>query len=166
MSGTVEAIFITSTKHAPQQRVAQAHVVAGAGIEGDRYFGTKQRYPGQNITLVELEEIERFNQDTGAGAGIDGTRRNIVTRNVRLTALVGKEFTIGNVRFRGVELCEPCSTLGRNLASENLNAAQVVKKFVHKAGLRADALSDGIICVGDAVVEVAAARLPVDLHGR
>ena len=34
-------------------------VVAGAGIEGDRYFGRHEE-PGQNITLVEAEEIDRL----------------------------------------------------------------------------------------------------------
>jgi len=156
MGGTVDAICITSTKHGRQRRVTQVKIVAGAGIEGDRYFGARQRYPGQNVTLVEIEAIERFNQENGTSIAIDGTRRNIVTRGIRLDALVGKEFTIGDVRLRGVELCEPCSILGKkNLASETLNAAQIVKKFVHKAGLRADALSGGVIKVGDAVTEIA-----------
>jgi MOSC domain-containing protein YiiM len=154
MSGTVEAICITSTKHGPQAQVPAARIVAGAGIEGDRYFSKAQRYPGQNLTLVESEEIERFNRENSANIPIDGTRRNIVTRGIRLNTLVGKEFTIGTVRLRGVELCEPCRVLGTNLASAEMNASVVVRKFVHKAGLRADALSGGTIRVGDEVAEV------------
>ena len=152
MSGTVEAIYITPTRHASQARVTEARIVAGSGIVGDRYYTAQARYPGQNVTLVEVDEIERFNRENDARVELDGTRRNIVTRGIRLAALVGNEFMIGDVRLRGVELCEPCSTLGRNLASESMSAAQVVEKFVHRAGLRADALSDGTIKVGDAVV--------------
>lgn len=154
MAGTVEAICIASTEHGRQERLTQANIVAGAGLVGDRYFGARPRDSGQNVTVVELEEIERFKRETGENIGIDATRRNIVTRGIRLDALVGREFTIGNVRLRGVELCEPCRVLGDNLKSETLSAADVVRRFVHRAGLRADALSDGTIKVGDPIVEV------------
>ena len=62
--------------------------------------------------------------------------------------MVGKEFSIGNVRFKGVELCEPCATLGKLLGNDTLAAKDVVKAFVHKSGLRADVLSDGEIQYG------------------
>ena len=109
--------------------------------------------PGQNLTLVEAEEIERFNREGGRAAQ-DGTRRNIVTRGIRLVPLIGAEFTIGGVRLRGVEQCEPCSGLGRNLSNETLDPPQVVKAFVHRAGIRAEILSNGTIRVGDPITAV------------
>jgi MOSC domain-containing protein YiiM len=151
----VEAICIAHEKHGPQEQRPEAQIVAGAGIVGDRYFGEAQRYPGQNITLIEIEEIDRFNQENGTAITSASTRRNIITRGVRLVPLVGKEFTIGAVRFRGVELCEPCRLLGANLASDTLGVPQIVEKFVHRAGLRAVALCSGTIKVGDAISEVA-----------
>ena len=76
------------------------------------------------------------------------SRRNLVTRGVRLNELVGQEFFIGDVRLRGVELCEPCLGLGSALASPQLPAASVVKQLLHRAGLRADVLSSGVIARG------------------
>jgi MOSC domain-containing protein YiiM len=147
-SGTVLAINVAPEKCAPQRQVDSAELVAGSGILGDRYFGGK---PDQNLTLVEAEEIERFNREHGGRAPLEGTRRNIVTRGIRLAPLIGAEFSIGGVRLRGVEQCEPCSQLGGNLATEKLDSAQVVKAFVHRAGIRAEVLSSGTIRVGDPV---------------
>jgi MOSC domain-containing protein YiiM len=152
-AGAIEAICIAPASHEPIRRVDSAELVAGSGIVGDRYFGAApQGNPGRNITLVEVEEIERFNRETGGGAPLDGTRRNVVTRGVRLVPLIGAEFTIGGVRLRGVEQCEPCAQLGAALAGNGLAPAQVVKQFAHRAGIRAAVLSNGTIRVGDPVV--------------
>lgn len=117
------------------------------GIPGDRNFG-KRIHPGQNLTLVEAEEIELFCAEHSRPADLSLTRRNLVTRGVRLNDLVNVEFTIGNVRLRGIELCEPCILLGTGLSSESLTAAAVVKHWVHRGGLLADVLSSGEIVRG------------------
>jgi MOSC domain-containing protein YiiM len=67
------------------------------------------------------------------------------TRGIGLNDLVGKEFTVGGIRCRGVELCEPCRHL------ESMTEDGVIKAFVHRGGLRADILEGGTIRVGDAV---------------
>ena len=135
-------------------------VVAGAGIDGDRYFRAKDE-PGQNITLVEAEVIEAFNANFGTRHGLSCTRRNLVTRGARLSELVGEEFAVGSVRLRGVELCEPCRGLGEAMAADGVTAAMAVKYLVHRAGIRADVLSSGIVAVGAGLVPGTAAA-PVD----
>ncbi|CAH1905767.1 Sulfurase [Candidatus Nitrotoga sp. HW29] len=125
-------------------------MIAGTGIEGDRYFGRHDE-PGQNITLVESEEIESFLAENNRIYNPSVTGRNVVTRGIRLNELVGQEFMIGAVRFRGVELCEPCLDLGTALQSGQLSTAQVVHRLTHRAGLRADALTSGQIAPGEKV---------------
>ncbi|TQV69657.1 sulfurase [Exilibacterium tricleocarpae] len=143
----IESIFI-SDKHGKEQRPVQAiEVVAGQGIIGDRNYG-KTKWPGQNITFVELEEINNFNRDHGQNISLDATRRNVVTKGVALNALVGKIFYIGDVKFFGVELCEPCAKLGELLETQTLSKKAAVKALVGKGGLRADALSNGKLTVG------------------
>ena len=144
---TVERIFIVPSPGAPQRECESVAVVAGAGIEGDRYFDRHDE-PGQNISLVEAEELEAFMREHGRPNDVSVSRRNLVTRGVRLNELVGQEFFIGQVRLRGVELCEPCLGLGSALASPQLPAAAVVKRLLHRAGLRADVLSSGVIARG------------------
>ncbi len=144
---TVERIFTRPPSAVSQLEHDRVNVVAGAGIEGDRYFDHHDE-PGQNITLIEAEEIESFLAERGRRYDLSITGRNLVTRGIRLNELVGKEFFVGTVRFRGVELCEPCLGLGTSLQSAELAAAQAVRRWVHRAGIRADALSSGEIAVG------------------
>lgn len=141
------AIFVAEQHRGKQRRVSEVELVAGSGIIGDRNFG-ESRWPGQNLTLVASEEIERFNRDQGQELNLSDTRRNLVTQGVRLNDLVGKTLRIGNVRLRGVRLCEPCATLGDDLASASISRGAVVKAFSHRAGLRADVLTDGVIAEG------------------
>ena len=125
--------------------------VAGAGITGDHFYGRSQRHPGQNLTLIEAEEVEAFNARTGMTLALSDPRRNVITRGIRLNALVGHEFIIGTARLRGVELCEPCGKLARYLAGETLTRERFVQEFLHRCGLRADVVVGGIIRVSDAV---------------
>src|ERR1043166_6911645 len=89
--------------------------IAGKGLEGDRYFsriGTfspKEPRPDYEITLIELEEIEAFACQSSLPFTAEHARRNIVTRGLRLNDLVGREFFAGEVRIRGIRLCEPCT---------------------------------------------------------
>ena len=144
---SIERIFIRPPGGNATVEQKSVRVVAGAGIEGDRYFNAHNE-PGQNITFVEAEVIEAFAQEHRRAVDLSATGRNVVTRGVRLNELVGREFVVGSVRFRGVELCEPCLTLGEALAAPTLSPARVVKHWVHRGGLRADALTGGELYVG------------------
>lgn len=143
----IKAIFTASENLGGQRQVPEIDLVAGKGIKGDRNFDRSQ-WPGQNITFIEQEEINAFNQRFSQQISLSDTRRNVITEGVRLNDLVGQVFRIGDVSFKGVELCEPCKTLGSLLENESLSKKAIVKAFTHKAGLRADVLSDGQISVG------------------
>lgn len=149
----IEKIFISSGRGEEQLELLSAEIVAGKGIVGDRNFGMA-RWPGQNITFIESEEIEGFNKKFNRNINLSDTRRNIITKGVRVNELVGKVFTIGKCSFRGVELCEPCSILGELLANESMVKHEVVRAFVGKGGLRADVLSSGKISVNMGIFEL------------
>ena len=151
----VERIFTSSKPGGSQMEREVVRVVAGSGIEGDRYFGLHDE-PGQNLTLIEIEEIEAFLHEQGRTEDLSITHRNILTRGVRLNDLVGVEFLVGEVKLRGVELCEPCLGMATALSSPSLPPASVVKRFLHRGGLRADVLSSGVIQRGAAVLLAAA----------
>ena len=143
----VERIFISPERGAPQVECERIELQSGMGAIGDRNFGVS-RHPGQNLTLIEAEEIERFCTEHARVADLSLTRRNLITRGVRLNDLVNTEFTIGNVRMRGVELCEPCVILGSALSNESLTTHAVIKQWVGRGGLRVDVLSNGQIAHG------------------
>lgn len=148
---TIERIFISHERGGTQQECERVRVERDAGIVGDRHLG-RNDWPGQNLTLVEAEEIERFCAEFGRPTDLAMTRRNLVTRGVRLNALVGRTFTLGSATLRGIETCDPCSSLGRALADETLPAAAVVRWWVGRGGLRAIVVDSGEITVCDALV--------------
>jgi MOSC domain-containing protein YiiM len=148
-NGTVESIFIASAAEGVPQSVGQAVAIPGTGLEGDRYalkLGTFYKpTPDRELTLIEVEAIEAIQRDYQIELAAGDARRNIVTRNVPLNHLVGKEFGIGEVRIRGLRLCEPCDHL------QNLTGKPVIKGLLHRGGLRAQILTAGTIRVGDTV---------------
>jgi MOSC domain-containing protein YiiM len=131
---------------------SEVRAVPGRGLEGDRYFGGRGTFsphpqkPDFEITLIEKEKIEAFALESGLPFTASQARRNLVTEGVDLNALVGREFLVGEVRVRGVRLCEPCSYLAKTTFPETLRG------LVHKGGLRAQILTAGTIRIGDAVI--------------
>ena len=144
---TVERIYISPEQGAPQTECDQIALVQGMGAVGDRNFGVT-RHPGQNLTLIEAEEIERFCTEQGRPVDLSLTRRNLITRGIRLNNLVNREFFIGPVKLRGVELCEPCSIVGELMSSPSLPTHAAIKHWVGRGGLRVDILNDGEITRG------------------
>lgn len=159
MPGTVVSIHIAPEAEAPTTSVTEARAVPGRGLEGDRYFeesGTysKRRGPHRELTLIESEALEALQRDYGVSLMGPEARRNVVTRGVPLNHLVGREFTVGEVRVRGLRLCEPCDHLA------SLTGKRLVAGLVHRGGLRVQILSSGTIRVGDPIVEVVASIAP------
>jgi len=145
----VESIHIAPAAKAPMQAVAEVLAVPGVGLEGDRYALKQGTFfkpePDFELTLIEAEAVESAQLEHGLKLVPGDARRNLVTRGVSLNSLVGHEFQIGNVRVRGIRLCEPCSHL------RALTGQPVVRTLPHRAGLRAQILTEGPIRVGDAI---------------
>src|ERR1700756_3768369 len=116
-SGTVESIHVAPGAKAPMQSVEKVEAIPGVGLEGDRYAlkqGTFYKpLPDRELTLIEAEAIEALRRDYEVELAFGDARRNLVTRNVPLNHLVDSEFVIGDVRIRGIRLCEPCDHLQR-----------------------------------------------------
>jgi MOSC domain-containing protein YiiM len=141
MPGRVEAIRI-APEHERLPEPVDSVDVTDEGVTGDRYFGRG------DITLIEAEAIEAFNEETGIPLTHAEIRRQVLTRGVRLNDLVDKRFRVGEVEAVGVEWCEPCNHI------QGLTHQGVLKGMVHRAGLRADIVRSGRIAVGDEVDEV------------
>ena len=142
MAGLVEAIHVSPRKHELPEAVDAVEVTAD-GVRGDRYFGAR------NLTLIEVEALEGMLGETGIPLSAAESRRQVLTRGVRLNDLVGKRFSVGEVECIGEEWCEPCSHL------QGLTRPGVLRGLVHRGGLRADIVSGGRIAVGDRVEEEA-----------
>ncbi len=144
MPGSIAAIYVTSEAGTPLVPVHSALLQAGRGIVGDRYHDHAGTFSEQlqdtqdwEVTLIEQEEVERFNTAEGMELGPGSFRRNVVTVGVRLNDLVGSRFQVGPAILEGMRLCEPCAYLSKLLGPK------VLRAMAHRAGLRARALRLG-----------------------
>ena len=148
-TGTIELIYIAAEAAASPLSVDEVLAIPGVGLEGDRYalgLGTFSKpLPDRELTLIEAEAIEALQHEYKFALAPGEARRNLVTRGVALNHLVGREFQIGEVKIRGIRLCEPCDHLQR------LTGREVIKGLTHRGGLRAQILTQGTIHVGDQV---------------
>ena len=151
--GAVSAIHIAPDAAGPMVPVSEVRGVPGRGLDGDRYFrkaGTYSNRPGtgREVTLIEGEAYEAIAREAGIVLAPGASRRNITTRGVPLNHLVGQRFRIGEVTLEGVRLCEPCAHL------ESLTQAGIRESLIHRGGLRARILTEGLIRVGDVIQPV------------
>jgi MOSC domain-containing protein YiiM len=151
--GSVVALQLAAAKGAPMRQVESVRAVPGEGLLGDRYFGQTRGDRVAAVTLIESEALEALERDYGVRFAFSATRRNILTRGVSLNALLGQRFRVGEVVLQATGLCEPCW----HIAAAD---PRVLRGLLQRGGLRADILSEGMIGVGDAIREVAAASLP------
>ena len=144
-AGTIEGIWIASAAGQPAQSRRTARAVAGRGLDGDRACAGTGTFPsslpGSALTLISAEVCESFSPPLSP----DEHRRNLITRGIDLNRLTGRDFTIGGVRCRGMRLCEPCMVIQRR-ASRPL-----LRQLIHRAGLRADILTSGLVQAGDQI---------------
>ena len=146
-TGRVEAINIGPTEQLPAP-VERVRADAGKGLLGNRYYFDDGAKPGRALTLIAAEALEAMASEHGIEITAAESRRNVLTREIDLNALVGKRFRVGDVECVGVELCHPCKTL------EGMTKPGVIKGLVNRGGLNADIVTDGVIAVGDEVVAV------------
>src|SRR5882672_6789404 len=102
--GLVEAIHVTSGAGEAMQPLPEVAAVAGAGLAGDRYLTGRGFYSGRptdpgarEVTLFEAEVLDMLRAEHGIVLRADEHRRNLTTRGVRLGALLGQRFGVGEV---------------------------------------------------------------------
>ena len=147
-SAVVVLISIAGAGGEPTSSTDEVRAVAGRGLEGDRYHlgtGSFSQKPGtgRQVTLIEAEALDDVARICGHEVAYGDARRNIVTRGVALNELMNREFRVGDVRLRGVRLCDPCKVAFPDVS--------VKRALENRGGLRAEILGDGVIRVGDIV---------------
>jgi MOSC domain-containing protein YiiM len=157
--GHVVSLHVAPEASAPMQSVTEVRALPGRGLEGDRYFEGRGFYSpnpsagGREVTLIEIESVAALDRGIVNAAGerlgiklsAAETRRNIATAGVPLNHLVDREFWVGEVRMVGTRLCEPCKHL------DDLTRPGLMAGLIHRGGLRARILSEGVIRIGDIV---------------
>lgn len=151
-TGLVSHLHVTPRAFLPMRGMAAIELVAGEGIVGDRYrLGTETGFysdkpeDGRQVTLFEAEALECIQRDHGIALAPDEHRRNVTTRGVPLTHLVGRRFRLGGCLLEATRLSIPCRHI------EAILEKPVFDPMINRSGLNCRILEGGTVRVGDAV---------------
>lgn len=150
-SGLVEGLHLCPRSFLPMRSVPVLTLVAGRGVEGDRYavgegFYSDRPEEGRQITLFEAETLEALARDHKVALAPADHRRNVTTRDVPVNHLVGRRFRIGAVLLEGTRLSTPCRHI------EQITGQEIFTFLLNRSGLHARILDGGDIRLGDAVI--------------
>lgn len=148
--GVLTEIWLTGAAAAPMRRLPAGLLVAGAGLDGDRYAlggGTWARYPAleKQLTLIDSDDVAAVAAEAGVDLAAGDTRRNLVTVGADLPALVGRWFAVGDALLFGMKRCPPCTHL------ERLTGRRLVKAMAHRGGINAAVFAGARIAEGAVV---------------
>ena len=156
VSPQIYSIYIAPLAGVPMVQLTQAEIIAGQGIAGDRYalgLGAFSKITPKirHVSLITLSGIDHANRlliaKQEAVFGHGDTRRNLIMSGIaedELNSLVGKQFYLGGLAFKGTELCEPCQR-----PAKLLKRPDFMDVFEARGGLRAEALESGSLVPGD-----------------
>jgi hypothetical protein len=156
----IQAIYLAPTAGSSMQEIKRAKVIAGIGIEGDRYalgtgaFSEAKPAKVRHISLISLAGIQTANDWLEASnepcfTGAE-TRRNILLAGIsaaELNDLIGTTFWLGDIQMYGTELCAPCER-----PAQLLNRPRFMDAFEGRGGIRAEVLSSGELHIGDTLI--------------
>jgi len=141
----IKAINITNLSGESTIYVNQAILKRNKGIINDRYYENfKKKY--EQVTLIESEKINNFNNKIKSKFNYKDFRRNIITTGIDLNKMINKKIQINNVVLKIHQLCQPCRYLQNKLSVDNL-----VKLLTNKGGVRAEIVQSGIISTFDEI---------------
>jgi MOSC domain-containing protein YiiM len=163
--GVLDHIHIAAGASLPMQSLSQSEVIAGVGLPGDRYATRTGTYSNRHhidrqITLIETETLQALERDRGLVVAPSDHRRNLTTRGVPLSHLVGHYFTIGTCVFYGGRLNVPCKYL------EQLLERPVFRPLINRSGLNARVIVGGTISIGDGIEPCTPDRIDPDVRAR
>jgi len=138
-------IGISKNKRQKINEINEIEVLSGKGVLGDRHFRDSKNYKGQ-ITLIEKENIDYYNNKYKTRIPYVDFRRNIITEGIELNGLVKKEIEIGTIKILPYELCKPCLHL-----EQMVDGKDIIKEFLIRGGLRCKVLVSGKVKIGDKI---------------
>jgi len=150
--GVVKLLHRTPRAFLPMQSFPELQLVAGRGIEGDRYmigneagFYSHKPEEGRQITLFEMETLEALARDAKIDLQPEEHRRNVTVQGVPLNHLVGRRFWLGETLLEATRLSTPCRHI------EEILGKAVFDPLINRSGLNCKILQGGTVRVGDAI---------------
>ena len=152
MDGRLEAIWIKRAHRGPMDRVERAEVRAGRGL-----VGSADQRGRRQVTIVDSRAWEAAVAALGVSVDPSARRANLLVSGVPLARSRGRTLRIGTCEFRINGETRPCERMDE--AQPGLRAALGPE---WRAGVYAQVLHDGELAVGDPVLLLGDADLPLD----
>ena len=151
-TGVVRFLHRTPKAFLPMRSFPELTLVAGRGIEGDRYmigqetgFYSHKPEEGRQVTLFEIETLHALRRDHGIELLAEEHRRNVTVEGVPLNHLVGRRFRLGEALLEATRLSTPCRHI------EEILGKAVFDPLINRSGLNCRIIEGGIVRVGDIV---------------
>ncbi|GGF61771.1 molybdenum cofactor biosysynthesis protein [Azorhizobium oxalatiphilum] len=151
-TGVVRHLHITARAFLPMRAMEEIKLIAGKGIEGDRYMiGREQGFysdrpeDGRQVTLFEIETLEALKRDHKIDLGPEEHRRNVTVEGVPLNHLVGRRFWLGETLLEATRLSIPCRHI------EEITGKVIFDPLINRSGLNCRILEGGTVRIGDLV---------------
>ena len=147
MTGSLVSIHVSPARGIPMREVDMASLVAGHGIEGDRYRNSRHRHVSVQAEEALAEASEALGTPIPAGA----TRRNLTVRGVEIPTRPGARMRVGEAELEVVRIAAPCTLLDDWIAPGAKTALR------RRAGTIFRVLNDATIAIDDRVEPLAEA---------
>ena len=146
-AGRLDWIGLRPERSVPVRVVEAAQLVAGRGIEGDRYRTTRDG--ARQVTLMSAEHLDAIARFLGLAVLEPAIlRRNLLVRGVNLLALKGRRFTIGGAVLEYSGEAHPCSRMEVALGPGGYNAMR------GHGGITARIVEGGMVRLGDTLARL------------
>ena len=145
----VVALHVAPERHAPMAERTAIEVVAGHGVVGDRWWGTKHRH----VSVQSAEALAEAAVDLGRPVPPSATRRTVTIAGGAVPTAPGTRLLIGGeegVLLEVVRIAAPCRIMETSMGAGGAVALR------RRGGSIFRALTSGTIRLGDPGVLVAA----------
>ena len=143
--GELTWIGVRPERKAVMHELTSAIAHQDMGLEGDHRL-KKTPGSGRQVTLISQEYIDMISHYLGGTPVYPNTlRRNLVVKNINLSALRYQQFQIGDAVFEAGALCHPCQRMEAALGKGGIAA------MMGHGGLCCKVIKTGEIKVGDTV---------------
>ncbi|WP_216656569.1 MOSC domain-containing protein [Nocardioides marmotae] len=138
------ALHVAPERHAPMQARTSIEVVAGRGVVGDRWWGTRHRH----VSVQSAEALAEAAAALGRAVPPSATRRTVTVGGGAVPTEPGVRLQVGEVLLEVVRVAAPCRVMETSMGPGGAAALR------RRGGSILRALTSGAIRLGDEAAEV------------
>ena len=140
------AIFLADNAGEPMKLINSVEAVIDKGLKGDRYYAkTGYWHPVESCQVTLITQHDLIQAKKGSNINFDNGshRRNLVIDGLKMNALRGKQFCIGEAIFQYEKPRPPCGYINK------IEGKGMAKALSYNSGVCIRVIQSGCITIGD-----------------